>query len=134
MAAGDLANFELEFARRFLQGQGSVALGEREIVRRVGSTISDRPEIIALKAKAIARRSQFDVDAADSFAKFNEETGKGLDAFKRQSPEYKKLKSDYEDWISQTFKTPKAQTTSSKVPTGGITADSLRALLQPRTP
>jgi hypothetical protein len=133
MAAGDLANLELDFTRKFLQGQGQVTEGERKIVRSVGSSISDRPELIAMKAKSVARRSQFDVDAADAFSKFNEETGKGLDAFKRQDPNYKKLKSEYEDWISQTFKTPKAQVTTSAVPTGGITADSLRALLQPRT-
>ena len=133
LVAGDLANLELDFTRKFLQGQGQVTEGERKIVRSVGSSISDRPELIALKAKAVARRSQFDVDAADAFLKFNDDTDKGLDAFKRQDPNYKRLKSDYENWISQTFKTPKAQVTPSAAPTGGITADSLRALLQPRT-
>ena len=104
IVAGDLAQIELEYTRDFLQKQGQVTEGERAIVRRVGSSTSDKPEVIALKSQAVARRKQFDIDAASAFDDYMKRTDDrgNVREFKR-SDEYKRLKNDYENWIAKRF-------------------------------
>jgi hypothetical protein len=112
LLAGDAAMIELNYTQMFLAKQGSVTENERAIVRKVGTGTSDNPKVIAMKAAAVSRRAKFDMDAASAFTEYQADTGGNIDQFKR-TPEYKKLRTDYQAWITKNYGGETSKTTQS---------------------
>ena len=120
MAAADMSQLELEYARIYLQGQGAVTENERAIVRRLGPSMSDRPDVIAEKAELLRKRKQFDLEVGAGYQEFREKTNGSVSKYK-STPEYKALKDAYQEELSSFAGAPRPQ------PTGGAPGTPARA-------
>jgi len=94
LAARNYAELQLEYARVYLKGEGAVSDNERNIVKALTGTASDRPEMVALKARMIHLRSQFDVKNAEAWSEWSELPAnrfKSYNQYKRENPIYKTM-------------------------------------------
>jgi hypothetical protein len=90
------AQFTLFNRRLWLKGQGAISNGESSVAAQLGPQASDRPEVIQMKAQAIARKADFDERTFLAFEQWREANpGGGFSRFLAQSTEFKDLKNDY---------------------------------------
>jgi len=131
-AAAELAEVELAFTRLYLAKQGAVTEGERKIVRAIPGTVSSSPEVLRSRMELLKSRSQFDIDTADTFRKWQEKNpGRSYLEFERKSDLYKDIKKEFEAETERIFGGIKAVPTSQRkqeaAPTGtpspGFTRD-----------
>lgn len=72
MAAGALAEIELAYTVLYMQKQGAITEGEREVVRRIGGNLSQSPAALIQKARLIQMRSQHDIDTHQAWQTYQE--------------------------------------------------------------
>jgi hypothetical protein len=114
-AAAELAEVELAFTRLYLAKQGAVTEGERKIVRAIPGTISSSPEVLRSRMELLKSRSQFDIDTADTFRKWQEKNpGRSYLEFERKSDLYKDIKKEFEAETERIFGGIKAVPTSQR--------------------
>jgi len=118
--ASDLARLHFNFRRTYFSGSGQGAVSDREDlgVSKIMGTPSDTPEFLMSMAQLTGRRAQFDVDVAAGLRAYQKEKGinKTLEDFRRDSPEYKKLLTGYENWLTKTFDLPSGVTPETRKP------------------
>jgi len=114
-AAAELAEVELAFTRLYLAKQGAVTEGERKIVRAIPGTVSSSPEVLRSRMELLKSRSQFDIDTADTFRKWQEKNpGRSYLEFERKSDLYKDIKKEFEAETERIFGGIKAVPTSQR--------------------
>jgi hypothetical protein len=114
-AATELAEIELAFTRLYLAKQGAVTEGERKIVRAIPGTTSTSPEVLRSRMELLKSRSQFDIDTADTFRKWQEKNpGRSYLEFERKSDLYKDIKKEFEAETERIFGGIKAVPTSQR--------------------
>lgn len=102
-AAGAMAEIELAYTVLYMQKQGAITEGEREIVRRIGGTTSQNAQVLAEKGKLIQLRAQHDINVYDAWRKFQEENPrKNYNDFER-SPTYQNMLKQYDSTVSRSF-------------------------------
>lgn len=114
-AAAELAEVELAFTRLYLAKQGAVTEGERKIVRAIPGTVSSSPEVLRSRMELLKSRSQFDIDTADVFRKWQDKNpGRSYLEFERKSDLYKDIKKEFEAETERIFGGIKAVPTSQR--------------------
>lgn len=114
-AAAELAEIELAFTRLYLNKQGQVTEGERKIVRAIPGTVSSSPEVLRSRMELLKSRSQFDIDTADVFRKWQDKNpGRSYLEFERKSDLYKDIKKEFEAETERIFGGIKAVPTSQR--------------------
>ena len=114
-AATELAEIELAFTRLYLAKQGAVTEGERKIVRAIPGTTSSSPEVLRSRMELLKSRSQFDIDTADVFRKWQDKNpGRSYLEFERKSDLYKDIKKEFEAETERIFGGIKAVPTSQR--------------------
>jgi hypothetical protein len=104
----DLARLHFGFRKTLLSGQGAVSNIEDYGVRQIQGTTSDPALFLVQMAQITGRKAQFNSDVAHEFEAYRDIEGRNktiLD-FKR-TPEYKKLRREYETWLVKTYDLPK---------------------------
>jgi hypothetical protein len=104
-AVKDLAELQLQFARKFLKGEGSVSNAERELVSAVTGSPNDRPDALIHRMALLVERSDYDQKEAETFNRWRDnEKNKGKDYLDFQrSPEIKKLQSSYDTKMNSLY-------------------------------
>jgi len=122
-AAADLAEIELAYTQLYLQRQGAITEGEREIVRRLGGNISNSRGVLQSRMDILQARSQYDLDKSDLFNKWREANpGKTILEFERTQPA-KDLKDAFEKATAKIAGGLPALPSSRKAPTGTAAKD-----------
>jgi hypothetical protein len=120
--ASDLARLHFNFRRTYFSGSGQGSVSDREDsgIARIMGTASDTPEFLMSMAQLTGRRSQFDVDVAAGLRKYQKEKGesKTLEDYRRDSSDYKRLLTGYENWLTKTFSLPAGTTPETRQPSG----------------
>jgi hypothetical protein len=95
-AAADLAEIELAYTQLYLTKQGAITEGEREVVRRLGGSVSNSPGVLQSRMEILRARSQYDLNKSDLFNKWQDANpGKTIFDFERTQPA-KDLKEAFE--------------------------------------
>ena len=90
------SQFTLFNRRLWLKGEGAISNGENAVAAQLGPQVSDRPEVIMMKAQAIGRKADFDRQSALAWDKWSEANpGKSFNKFLAQSPEFEAITKDY---------------------------------------
>lgn len=116
--ASDLARLHFNFRRTYFSGSGQGAVSDREDagIAKIMGTPSDTPEFLMSMAQLTGRRAQFDVDVANGLRAYQRDKGlnKTLEDYRRDSPDYKKLLTSYENWLTKTFDLPSGTTPETR--------------------
>jgi hypothetical protein len=70
-----LAQAELEYAQAYLTGQGAVSDNERRLVKEAVGSIKDPARVLAIQAKVMAQRADFDAKIYEAYSKYRDENG-----------------------------------------------------------
>lgn len=103
MAAGALAEIELAYTVLYMQKQGAITEGEREVVRRIGGGTSQSPGALMQKAKLVQIRSQHDINVNDAWRNFQDTNPKANYNDFERSAEYRNLVRQYDQTVSSAF-------------------------------
>jgi hypothetical protein len=115
-AAAELAEVELLYTKLYVSGDGAITEGERKIVRAIPGTVSSSPEVLRTRMELLKSRSQFDLDVADAFEKWEDKNpGRPYREFERKSQVYKDIKKDFEEQTEKIFGGIKAVPTRQRV-------------------
>jgi hypothetical protein len=103
-AASVQGHLQLMAAQDYLKGQGAVSDAERRLVANLVGSLSDTPKSVAMKAKVVEARANYDQLVADAFYKFekNNPTATVQD-FYRQSDEFTTLFKEYDTHMSALY-------------------------------
>lgn len=102
-AAGALAEMELAFTILYMQKQGAITEGEREIVRRIGGNTSQSPQALLSKARMIGLRSQHDINVGEAWNQFQDQNPRAnYNDFMRSKP-YRDLLANFDQKIATEF-------------------------------
>lgn len=116
--ASDLARLHFNFRRTYFSGSGQGAVSDREDsgIAKIMGTPSDTPEFLMSMAQLTGRRAQFDVDVANGLRAYQKDKGlnKTLEDYRRDSPDYKRLLTSYENWLTKTFDLPSGTTPETR--------------------
>lgn len=93
--ARDFAQMQLNIAKRDLKGQGAVSDNERAIVAKVTGSTANSPEVLKEFTRWNRVRNNFDKQVGDALQDWEEKNPNQSFTKFKQSPEYKKLESDY---------------------------------------
>jgi hypothetical protein len=117
-AAADLAEIELAYTQLYLQKQGAITEGEREVVRRLGGNVSNSSGVLKSRMDLLQARSQYDLNKSDLFNNWREANpGKTIFDFERTQPA-KDLKDKFEKETAKIAGGLPALPSSRKAPTG----------------
>lgn len=103
LAAGALAEIELAYTVLYMQKQGAITEGEREVVRRIGGGVSQSPGALMQKAKLVQIRSQHDIDVNDTWREYQKQNPRGSYNDFERSDQYRSLLRDYDQTIARAF-------------------------------
>lgn len=103
-AAGALAEIELAYTVLYMQKQGAITEGEREIVRRIGGNVSQSPGALMDKSKLIQLRSQHDINVNQAWRKFQDENPRANYNDFERSRQYREMLNEYDQTLSNAFK------------------------------
>ena len=100
-AAGQLAILEVNF-RKLIQGQGQVTNQESQMVARIGPVLTDRPEVVALKAKAVIAKATL-LQEVDAIIQRELETNPRatISSIRNNSQAYKNAYKDYDLYLQK---------------------------------
>lgn len=109
LAAADLAEMELSFAKMFMRSQGAITEGERKIVRAVPGTISTSPGVLRTRMELLRERSKFEMEDIDGYREFKKNNPqksyldwKGSDGYKQIFKKYEENSEQvYQDMLSR---------------------------------
>lgn len=93
---------QLMAAQDYLKGQGAVSDAERRLIANLVGNLSDTPKSVAMKAKVIEARANYDQLVADAFYKYEKENPSGSvqDFYRKEGGEFKKLFGEYDQHMS----------------------------------
>jgi len=113
-AASLLAQIELDYSQMFLKGGGQITEGERAIVRRIGGSLSESPEVLRLKAEAIRLKSEQIKRQRELLDQYYDEYGDSAPFRKfTASKAYKDLNKEFNDRFANLAE-PKKSTSEAK--------------------
>jgi len=97
-------HLQLMAAQDFLKGQGAVSDAERRLIANLVGSLSDTPRSVAMKAKVVEARANFDQLVADAFYEWRNKTGNSTrtvqDFYREKDGEYKTLFKEYDEHMS----------------------------------
>jgi hypothetical protein len=116
-------------ASQVFKGQGQVSDNERLIVRNVVPSLSDSPEVAALKAESIAARSEYDQVMFQQYQKYLKNNPNGSVREFETTPLYKSINEAYDTKLGallNKYGYQSAKSKESKATTKGSLWDSLK--------
>jgi hypothetical protein len=100
-------HLQLMAAQDFLKGQGAVSDAERRLIANLVGSLSDTPRSVAMKAKVVEARADFDRYVADAFYEWRNKTGNSTrtveDFYREKDGEYKTLFKEYDDHMNALY-------------------------------
>jgi hypothetical protein len=98
-------HLQLMAAQDFLKGQGSVSDAERRLIANLVGSLSDTPKSVAMKAKVVEARANFDQLVADAFYEYEKKhpTGTVQDFYRAKDGEFKTLFKEYDDHMTSLY-------------------------------
>jgi|688.fasta_scaffold69996_1 hypothetical protein len=121
-ATREFALMQLNAAKIYLKGQGAVSDAERQLIRELAGSVKNSPEAIRDFLKWNEIRANFDKQNGVAYKEFNKRNPNVSFERYKETPEYEKLKSEYEANI-------KNFVTSSTTPKADIKSHPGAALL-----
>jgi hypothetical protein len=121
-ATREFALMQLNAAKIYLKGQGAVSDAERQLIRELAGSVKNSPEAIRDFLKWNEIRANFDKQNGAAYKEFNKRNPNVSFERYKETPEYEKLKSEYEANI-------KNFVTSSTTPKADIKSHPGAALL-----
>ncbi len=103
LALSELANIELAYTQMDLGKQGAITEGERAIVRRLGGSISDSPEVLLQKALLVKNNAEFNIKLTRKFYEMQEADPKLTVSKFRRSKEYRQMEEEHDRNVSTMF-------------------------------
>jgi len=98
---------QLMAAQDYLKGQGAVSDAERRLIANLVGSLSDTPQSVAMKAKVVEARADFDRYVADAFYEWRNKTGNSTrtveDFYREKDGEYKILFKEYDDHMNALY-------------------------------
>jgi len=97
------AAFSLMNRRTWLKGTGAVSNMETQLAAQLGPMSTDRPEVIRMKAEAVALKAEFEINASNAFTNWKEKNpSKRFNSF-LGSEDYKNIRNDYDKKMESVF-------------------------------
>jgi len=95
-------HLQLMAAQDYLKGQGAVSDAERRLIANLVGSLSDTPQSVAMKAKVVEARANFDQLVADAFYEYEKKnpTGTVQDFYRQKDGEFKTLFKEYDEHMS----------------------------------
>ncbi len=121
-ATREFALMQLNAAKIYLKGQGAVSDAERQLIRELAGSIKNSPEAIRDFLKWNEIRADYDKKNGAAYKEFNKRNPNVSFERYKETPEYEKLKSEYEASI-------KNFVTSSTAPKAGAQSHPGQKLL-----
>jgi hypothetical protein len=89
-------------AQDYLKGQGAVSDAERRLIANLVGSLSDTPKSVAMKAKVIEARANFDQLVADAYYEYEQKnpTGTVQDFYRQKDGPFKTLFKEYDEHMS----------------------------------
>lgn len=82
----ELAELQLQFAKKFMRGEGSISNGERKLAEAVSGSINDPTSALLRRMALLVERSDYEEKEAAAFIKWNKNpANKGKDYFDFQT-------------------------------------------------
>jgi hypothetical protein len=104
IAAQAQSVLQLMAAQDYLKGQGAVSDAERRLISNLAGSLSDTPQTMAMKAKVIEARANYDKMVSDAFYKYEETNPNAtVQEFYRKSPEFKNLFEAYDSHMEKLY-------------------------------
>ena len=95
---------QLMASQQYYKGQGQVSDAERRLITNLVGSASDSPKAIAMKAKVVEARANYDKHIADAFYKFEEKNPTGtFQDFVQKDPSYKSLFESYDKHMGDLY-------------------------------
>jgi len=93
---------QLMAAQDYLKGQGAVSDAERRLIANLVGSLSDTPKSVAMKAKVIEARANFDQLVADAYYEYEQKnpTGTVQDFYRQKDGPFKTLFKEYDEHMS----------------------------------
>ena len=97
---------QLMASQQYYKGQGQVSDAERRLVTNLVGSASDSPKAIAMKAKVVEARANYDKLVADAFYRFEDKNPTGtFQDFVQKDPSYKSLFDSYDKHMNTLYDT-----------------------------
>jgi hypothetical protein len=97
---------QLMASQQYYKGQGQVSDAERRLITNLVGSASDSPKSIAMKAKVVEARANYDKLVAEAFYNFEEKNPTGtLQDFVQKDPNYTSLFESYDKHMNALFDT-----------------------------
>lgn len=98
-------HLQLMAAQDYLKGQGAVSDAERRLIANLVGSLSDTPQSVAMKAKVVEARANFDQLVADAFYEYEKKnpTGTVQDFYRQKDGEFKTLFKEYDEHMSNLY-------------------------------
>lgn len=98
-------HLQLMAAQDYLKGQGAVSDAERRLIANLVGSLSDTPQSVAMKAKVVEARANFDQLVADAFYEYEKKnpTGTVQDFYRQKDGEFKTLFKEYDEHMSSLY-------------------------------
>jgi len=104
MAAQAQSALQLMAAQDFLKGQGAVSDAERKLISNLAGSLSDTAVTMAMKAKVIEARANYDKMVSDAFFEYEEKNPNATaQEFYRKSPQFKELFTAYDTHMTKLY-------------------------------
>jgi hypothetical protein len=96
---------QLMAAQDYLKGQGAVSDAERRLIANLVGSLSDTPRSVAMKAKVVEARANFDQLVADAYYEYEKKnpTGTVQDFYRQKDGEFKTLFKEYDDHMTALY-------------------------------
>jgi hypothetical protein len=96
---------QLMAAQDYLKGQGAVSDAERRLIANLVGNLSDTPKSVAMKAKVIEARANFDQLVADAYYEYEKDnpTGTVQDFYRQKDGPFKTLFAEYDQHMSSLY-------------------------------
>jgi len=131
--AGNKAEIELLYRRKYLsgQGQGSISNMEQAMIPNLIGSEKDTPQALLDKVRLLSLRAQFDVKVAQKWKEMSRANPRLTYLQFKNSDEYEKMEGQYDQVLSQEFThlIPRSDGAAPARPSG-----ALPAVVSPATP
>jgi hypothetical protein len=117
-ASREFALMQLNAAKIYLKGQGAVSDAERGLIRELAGSIKNSPEAIRDFLKWNQMRAEFDKKNGAAYREFNRKNPNVSFERYKESEEYQKLKTEYENNLNQFVKSSSAPKTDVRTHPG----------------
>jgi hypothetical protein len=95
-ATREFSLMQLQAAKIYLKGQGAVSDAERQLIRELAGSVKNSPEAVRDFLRWSEIRANFDKQNGAAYKEFNRRTPNVSFERYKETPEYERLKSEYE--------------------------------------